>query len=363
MPRQKKNELSTAHWIVKSNALNEIRDSRMTISQMRLLSIYLSKINPLDKESRVVEFRLDEYTRIMQFKQTNITRLKESADELLRINIVYSRDTDDYDEKKRLRGFELISSLLFNRFKLYKNDNGEWLVNIDCHDDVLHLMFDLNKYFFKYRLWNALQLASANQHRMYELLKQYERAGAREISVKDLREFLGLKKNEYKDWADFRKRVLESSQAALAAHTDIKFTWEVSGKRGVGGKINAIKFNIKKNENYEPPFSFDNFITDQQDPVIIEGDAQEFEQTAVSNVISFLSEACDNEFSTAQTTLLHSLIVDVLPYSGNQYQFDMYHYLKRKYNELNWRAEQQQIKNRFAYIKKIIEVDREAQET
>ena len=60
--KKQKIELSSDYWIVKSNALNEIRNNRMSISQIRLFSIYLSKINPRDMKSREVTFKLDEYS-------------------------------------------------------------------------------------------------------------------------------------------------------------------------------------------------------------------------------------------------------------------------------------------------------------
>ena len=44
-------------------------------------------------------------------------------------------------------------------------------------------MFDFKDRYFKYELWNALRLKSANQIRMYEILKQYETIGKREIKV------------------------------------------------------------------------------------------------------------------------------------------------------------------------------------
>ena len=357
MPKQK-NELSTTHWIVKSNILNEIRHTRMTISQMRLFSIYLSKINPLDVSSREVIFKLDEYAKIMDFKRFNITQLQQSASDLLRLNIVYMRDTDDFDKKTRLRGFETTSSMLFEHFRFYKNEDEEWVVSINCADKVLPLMFDLKKHYFKYKLWNALQVTSPNQQRMYELLKQYERAGAREISVKDLREFLGLKKDEYPRWGNFKARILEASQAALANHTDIKFTWEVVGKRGKGGKINTLRFNIEKNDDYRSQFTFDEYI-EEQNPPIIEGNTEEFEEMGASDIIDFLSDACNNEFNIKEITFLHSLIIEIVPYSGSgQYKLDMYHYLQRKYKELNWRADKTNIKSRFGYLKTIIEADK-----
>jgi plasmid replication initiation protein len=352
MEKQKKNELSTANWIVKSNTLNEIRNSRMTVSQMRLFSVYLSKINPKDINSREVTFKLDEYIKIMDFKQANITRLRETAKDLLRIIItIEERQKDD----EKLRPF--CSFQLFKCFKLYRNNDDEWVVNINCHDDVLPLMFELKKYYFKYKLWNALQLSSTNQQRMYEILKQYEYVGAREISVKDLREFLGIEPEEYPRWDNFRQRVLDSAQEALANYTDIKFTWEIIGKRGKGGKINTLKFNIEKNDNYMRQLSFDEFLTDQKETEI-EDELQEFKQVndPFTKDLLFLSEACNDEFGLEEMQILYNLLVKIIHFLPNeQYYLNMYDYLKGKYDELNWRATKTDVKNRFAYLKKIIE--------
>jgi len=348
VPKQRKNELSAANWIVKSNALNEIRHTRMTIPQIRLFSIYLSKINPNATASRKVEFKLEEYARIMQLKRFNITELKKSAVDLTGLTI-------HFDVKNDRGGFTITSSVLFKRFEFYKDDNDEWIVSIDCHDDVMPLMFEMQGHYFKYKLWNALHLTTTNQQRLYELLKQYEYVGAREIDVKDLREFLGLKKDEYKDWDNFRRRVLEASQIALANNTDIKFSWEVTGKRGRGGKINTLKFNIEKNDDYTCQISFDEFLSEQETPSIV-GAVEEFEQASVSDVILFLTEACENEFKHEEIQILHNLIIKIIPY-GDKVEIKRYDYLKQKYDELNWRAARTEIKNRFGYLKKIIEVD------
>jgi plasmid replication initiation protein len=347
MANQKRNELSTANWIVKSNTLNEIRHTKMTIPQIRLFSIYLSKINPKDTASRKVEFRLDEYARIMQFKRYNITKLKKTAIDLTGLTIHFETRNDR-------GGFTITSSVLFRRFEFYKNDDEDWLVSIDCHDDVLPLMFELQGHFFKYKLWNSLHLASTNQQRMYELLKQYENAGAREISVKDLREFLGLKENEYKIWYEFRRSILEASQSALANNTDIMYTWEVTERRGKGGKISKLRFNIEKNENFTKQITFEEFLSEQKAPSVV-GAIEEFEQVSEDDNMLFLSEACENEFKLEEIKVLHNLIIKIIPVSETWIK--RYEYLKQKYDELNWRAARAKIKNRFGYLKKIIEVD------
>ncbi|MCL1998292.1 MAG: replication initiation protein [Turicibacter sp.] len=386
----KKSNLSNNHWIVKSNSFNEVRNTPMTITQFSFLAIYLSKINPKDLSTRNVEFRLDDYCRLMNFKQLNMTRLIKSSQNLLRIILTFLENTGKTKSDKKIRSF--VSCQLFKQFKLYQNENSEWIASIDCHDDVLPFIFDMQKHFLKYQLWNILHLASFNQQRMYEILKQYEFVGAREITVEDLREFLGIKPSEYPRWNDFKKRVLDTAQIALAKHTDIKFTWEVVGKRGQGGKVLKIKFNIEKNEEYENKYAVKDFFEDkivpnkytkiqafEMEQTTVETspqmDAWDIEETVASKIpnlpteedfdpigiYAFLSGACNEEFGRAEIAVLHANIRDIIPYrrSVDETKFAMFDYLDRKYKELNYRSKQTVIKNRFAYLKRMLEADRE----
>lgn len=350
MKSKRKTELSTNNWIVKSNALNEIRNNRMTISQIRLFSIYLSKINPKDEKTREVTFKVDEYARIMQFKQTNITRFQKSAEDLLSLIVTFYDKTQVHPEL----GYAFVKCQIFKKIKFFKDkDTEEWYITIDCHDDVLRLMFDLRGYYFKYQLWNALQLTSPNQQRMYEILKQYEYAGVREISVKDLREFLGLEPNEYLRWDNFKKRILDSSQQVLENYTDIKYTWEITGKRGKGGKIQSLKFNIEKNNDYFHQLTLDEYLTEQAAPAM-EGELTEFEYE--NENLSFLAEACEKEFDENQMTELLHLLNKAVPYSvSKNNKLERYDYLAEKYTYSKNRSNAKG--KLFNYLKTVIEAD------
>jgi len=355
--RQKNNGLMPYNWVNKSNALNEVRSNRMTISQIRLFTIYLSKINPKNLESREVTFKLDEYTKIMQFKQANTTRLIKTAEDLLGLTVKYwDKEAEQSDDGHK--GF--VVSQIFKRFRLFKNSDGEWLVTIDCHDDVVKLMFDLQKYYFKYQLWNALQLTSPNQQRMYEILKQYETAGEREVSVKDLREWLGLAPNEYSLWQNFKVRVLDASQEALANYSDIKFTWEVLSRKGRGGKISHIKFYIEKNENCSRQLTLGEYLKIQAEPEIedeptefVRPEEIEYEKSPYILRIEMLMDACDREFSAEEITILWELTKERVPHIADD-DLKCYHYMRRLFVEMNRLDKQSKIKHRFSYIKKLI---------
>ena len=51
--------------VSKRNVLNELRSNNMTLQELRFFSIYLSKINPQDIDTRVARFPLDDFQKIM----------------------------------------------------------------------------------------------------------------------------------------------------------------------------------------------------------------------------------------------------------------------------------------------------------
>jgi plasmid replication initiation protein len=222
-----------------------------------LFSIYLSKINPQDLNTRIVRFPLVDFQAIMDLSQVKITYFKDIARNLL------SKMVDVPTERG---GFAMFG--LFRIFKIDMDDKGEWYVEIDAEDEALPLMFDYKSHYFKYELWNALRLKSKNQLRMYEVLKQYEKIGHRVVSLFELRAMLGISKNEYPRFGDFKTHVLEVCRNALAENTDISYDYEPHGKKGPGGKILQIKFTITKNKGFIDPLSLKKFINAERNGVI-----------------------------------------------------------------------------------------------
>lgn len=237
--------------VEKRNVLNEVRNNNMTLQELRFFSIYLSKINARDLNTRKVRFPLADFQRIMDIGRINIQHFKQITDSLL-CQIVHLPT-----ERGGYTAFQL-----FKRCTVDQDDCGEWFVEIDAHDDALPLMFDFKREYFTYELWNALRLKSTNQIRMYELLKQYENIGRREIKVEELRELLGIAKDEYPRWNNFKVRILDSCQQSLSENTDIKFTYS-RGKVANGGKWITIVFTITKNEDHVDPLSLAEFINQQ----------------------------------------------------------------------------------------------------
>ncbi len=267
----------------KHNLLTEMRANSMSLQELRFLSIYISKINPLDLNSRYVEFKLDEFQKIMGLGRINQKHIKEVFSRLLCKVVEIPINTG------RRKGFSMVT--LFNKCQCFwDDDREETLIIIDAHDDMLPLLFDVQKDFLKYQLWNCLRLKSVNQVRMYEILKQYQTAKTRTLSIVDLKDMLGIKKTEYSVWQDFKSKVLEVCKKALKENTDIFFEYEPIKK---GRKFVEIKFLIYKNKDYKDPLQLDEFIQTNKD--VIEVDCVNITSSAMGDV------ECEPEITSEQS--------------------------------------------------------------
>ena len=240
-------KLSENYIVKKSNIINELIESKFTLQELRLFSVYLSRINPEDISSRVVRFKINDFQRLTGLKHLWKSELKRTFRQLLSKSIVEL--SDDLTEGG---GFQI-----FSEINPCKDENGDKCIEIIPHYRALPYLFNLKREFFRYKLWNVLQLKSANQFRMYEILKQYENKGSREISVFDLKEQLGIAAEAYPRIDNFRQRVIDKCKIALKEHTDITFEYRL-GKAGAGGKWETIIFDIYKNTPTKKMLDFEN---------------------------------------------------------------------------------------------------------
>ena len=339
--------------VEKRNVLNELRTTLHSTQELRLFSIYLSKINPYDTNTRVVRFPLSDFQRIMNFGKLNIAQLKASASSILDKKVFIPKESGGF------RGINL-----FEVFEIDKDSNGDWYVEINATNAALPLMFDFKDRYFKYELWNALRLRSANQIRMYELLKQYEKIGRREIAVNELQELLGV---NYTRWDRFKKSVLDSCQQALQETTDISYTY-TRGKTGTGGKWLTIIFNISKNDPQNSQMTLaelglENFI--DLEKIKKESESPQNQSSYdidMNSDIEFYMGACNNEFTAVQTESLLSILNSMeLPEHEMGVAFSKYHFLDEQYSYFNAYSEEHHIINRYSYFYKMLVSERDKQ--
>ena len=253
-----KAELDVTKTVKKSNILNELRNANASLIEYRLFCVYLAHI-PMNSDDNVVKFSLADYAKIAGLDRPRYLDLKAQAE-----NIVGMTATIENGEG----GFSVYS--LFSEFKLFKEDE-QWMVSLECNAKIAPKIREQRGRFLRYKLYNTIYLKSYNQQRIYELLKQYERIGARAIDLADLRAYLSIGDNEYPVWGDFSQKVLKVAQKALRENTDIYFEYAPIKKKG---KVVAVRFDIYKNHSFIDQLRIDDFLPPTEfDEASYEGEA------------------------------------------------------------------------------------------
>lgn len=232
---------------INGNEIIEIRDflveqlRYISLQEWRLLGFYLCKINPRDISTRYVRVDLEDYLKILDLDDdTNISYLKASTKKLLQIVI----DGPDPD-----KNCVYAQTTLFQRCRLKTDEHGKYYFDLNAADDALPLMFDFQKKYIKAKGMNIFALSSPKQILMYLFMRNQYDIGRKnfEVSLDELRKWLGIKPEEYQRFQNFNDWVLKSCEKALKENSDLCFTYE-KGRMGAHGKCETLKIHISENK-------------------------------------------------------------------------------------------------------------------
>lgn len=214
--------------VVKSNKLNEAK-SDFLVNEYKLVLYFLSKIKGNLFGS--IKLSINEFNKSLGIEsEATYSQLKKYCKKLISKTIII--EDEDNNQFKYINWFESIESK-------------------DGYVDMtptkkLRRFVDVSKNFLSYDINNVMKLKSYYSIRIYELTKQYEKIGKREIKVVDLRYMLGIKETQYKRFSNFRKKVLNVAENEINLKTDIKI---VVKEEKCGRRVNKIKFFIYSNKN------------------------------------------------------------------------------------------------------------------
>jgi plasmid replication initiation protein len=217
--------------VYQSNKLIEA-SYKLRIGQQKFLRLMASRIKKDDEDFKEYYFRIADVMELFDTKSqksyTEITRqLKELMGNVLTFKV--GKTTT------------LVPFLAFAQ-----QDEGSGIVKVMFHPFLKPLYLNLNREnpFTVYELSNALKLRSTYSLRVYELLKQYQKLGHREITIEHMRTMFDLQPDEYERYNDFKRKVILQAQKEINGKTDIVFDFE---EIKTGRKVTSIKFNIKSN--------------------------------------------------------------------------------------------------------------------
>lgn len=212
--------------VVQHNNLIESK-YRLTTLEQRFILALVSKIEKNDEDFITYEITLAELAELMGMYLTNMyIEIGKLADKLMSRVLTI----------KTMHGWKKMQWLSYCEYNSKRS-----VVICSFHPKLKPFLIHLKEKFTIYDLSIVTQFQSIYSIRIYQLLKQYLSIGKRTFEIDELREILGIDKEKYTVFKDFRRYVIDQAKKELDEKADISFDIE---KIREGRKIKWIKFII-----------------------------------------------------------------------------------------------------------------------
>lgn len=305
--------------VVKHNRLIEFK-GRMTINELKLFSLIIADVRE-QQEKTLQEYHID------------ISILKETTNHKDFYN--YMKEVAFRLEQKRIE-VETINNegnresypiRLIYRPRIVEKSK---YLELYLDKDLIPYIIDLKREFTRYQIENILRLRSSYSVRIYELVKQYERIGNRTFKVDDLRNYLGIEKEEYKRFYDFETWVLKVAKKEINESTDINIDY-VKNKKG--RRIDSLSFTMaSKEDNSYITYLNENYnIKEFKEKSGLAG--ENFDSKQIMELYTITCEKLEDEYETAD---------------------DLFEYIRLNYLHM---IKNKTVKNKYAYLKKALRED------
>lgn len=226
MAKKKKKSLPNSLIVTQSNKLVESRYN-LPLGEQRLVLTMIARIQPDDEDFKPYRIRVHEFAEFLGIDKGSAYRECKKTTEKLLSRVISIEEPDGL--------------LQINWLSSAKYIDGTGMVNLSFDPQLKPYLLQLKSSFTSCKLAMLLSFTSQYTMRIYTLLKQYEKLKKREIEVDVLRDMLGIGKEQYSDYFDFKKRILLPTQKELAEKADLYFEFE---EIKYGRRVGAILFNI-----------------------------------------------------------------------------------------------------------------------
>lgn len=222
--------------VTKSNYFIGNSSYDLSTEEQRIILTLASMVQPEDEGFKPYDIKISEFLNLLGLKdRSKYSQLPVITKELM-------KKVFEIKEEKSTIQVAWLSSAEYN------HETG--VISLEFSPRLKPYLLQLKNYFTQYKLSNILQMKSKYSPRLYEILKmnEFNKKGF-EISVDELRRLFKAE-NLYKNYNDFKKKVILKAQEELNLYTDIKFDFlEIK----LGRKVDSIVFFIFKNKNQEVP--------------------------------------------------------------------------------------------------------------
>lgn len=331
--------------VQKSNPLQTLSQTSMTLPEFKILDAYLSRIDSHNPEERRVGLEKGELERFLGVDRIR----KEELDKRLR-NLFQVVKILDPDKPK---GFTLIG--LFSKAEALQDEDGIWTVYLTCTPEAKEYIFNIeNLGYLRYRLNSVVGLQSRYSYVLFLYLEDNRFRKEWNIGLSELKTILHVTGSTYDQYYRFNEKVLAPAQRELHEKTDLRFRYSPVKK---GRKVTAVHFEVEVQDQ----------IPGQLTLADVQPDPEISNRTPREETIDFIKEAiternsAECEFNDDELNAIFELLVTVpdgiLPCPELPIILRRYHYFSQVYARMVAADSRHPIKHRFSYLCKLIKGD------
>jgi len=246
---QKQPERETVVW--QHNSLAEAR-YELTAREQKLLLYVIAMIEPEDEDFKRYVVNIAEFAELSGLDAHNLYReLRDLAKSLKQKPLIIPHHFDEQTGSF----LDLVTSW-FDTAYVGKNGAGYFAVTLS---PVLKpYLLQVKREFFRFRLYQVMQLRSGYAIRLYQWAKRWEFRKSVEISVEDLRTVLGANnpsgssesRGNLAEYADFKRRAIKPAIDEINKKTDLSLGFREL-KRPGSKAVDRLVFSIKREKRPE----------------------------------------------------------------------------------------------------------------
>lgn len=201
----------------------------LSLEEQKIILTLASMVQPEDEDFKPYKFMISDFMKLINVNtKTKYIEIPKITKELM-------KKVFEINEGDTLIQTAWLSSATYKK--------GSGIVELEFSPKLKPYMLKLNSMFTQYKLENILTMKSKYSPRIYEILKcnEFKKQGYIELEIEDLRKLLKAE-NVYPLYANFKQKLLKSTQKELKEKTDISFEFE---EIKTGRKVTALRFYIK----------------------------------------------------------------------------------------------------------------------
>ncbi|BDD07541.1 replication initiation protein [Aureibacter tunicatorum] len=235
--------------IVKSNKLVNAKEG-FSLIQQRAILLAFSLIKPGDKQLREMSIDIHDILGLdhnAPIGGSQLRSVKEQIKPLTNTSISLKDELDEWES--------------INFIAVAKKQRGQNKVTIKFSAEISPYLLDLKANYTQYLLSNVYKFKSKYSIRLYELCKQYEKIGKRELDLLFLKELLNIENiKTYNVYSQMKRTVITPAVHEINEFSDLDVSFI---EQREGKKVVSIKFQISSKRK---PISLDSIsILNSQD--------------------------------------------------------------------------------------------------